>query len=72
MAVNILQPKRVQERIQVIASGKEAIFDWQDPWPFFMVHHVQIPLLLLGTLLSQKEWVKIDFNIGKLVQLGGE
>ena len=68
----MMRPKFVQERLQVIGNGKEAIFDWNDPWPFFMVHHVQIPLLLLGTLLSQKDWVKIDFNIGKLVQLGGE
>ena len=72
MVSNITRPKRVQERMQIIARGKEAIFDWNDPWPFFMVHHVQIPLLLLGTLASQKDWVKIDFNIGKLVQLGGE
>ena len=69
---SITQPKRLQERVQVISDGKDAIFDWDDPWPFFMVHHVQIPLLLLGALLTQKDWVKIDFNIGKLVQLGGE
>ena len=72
MVCNITQFKRVQERMQIITRGKDAIFDWNDPWPFFMVHHVQIPLLLLGTLLAQKDWVKIDFNIGKLVQLGGE
>ena len=72
MVCNITRPRQVQQRMQVVRDGKEAIFDWDDPWPFFMVHHVQIPLLLLGTMLSQKDWVKIDFNIGKLVQLGGE
>ena len=72
MVSNITKPERLKERIKVITHGKESIFDWNDPWPFFMVHHVQIPLLLLGTMLAQKDWVKIDFNIGKLVQLGGE
>ena len=72
MVSHIMQPNCLNERIRVITHGKDSIFDWNDPWPFFMVHHMQIPLLLLGTMLAQKDWVKIDFNIGKLVQLGGE
>lgn len=55
-----------------IRQGKDAIFDWQDPLPFFMLHHWQIPLLLLRDLREQKGWIKIDFNIGKLVQPGGD
>jgi hypothetical protein len=37
-----------------------------------MVHHWQIPLLLLDDLRKRKGWVRIDFNIGKLVQIGGD
>jgi hypothetical protein len=37
-----------------------------------MVHHWQITLLLLQNLLKLKSWVKIDFNIGKLVEIGGD
>jgi hypothetical protein len=57
---------------RTIQKGKDAIFDWHDPLPFFMLHHWQIPLLLLRDLREQKGWVKIDFNIGKLVQPGGD
>ena len=62
----------VENRLRIITQGKDAIFDWQDPLPFLMVHHWQIPLLLLADLRKLKGWIRIDFNIGKLVQLGGD
>jgi hypothetical protein len=58
--------------VQIIVNGKDAIFDWADPLPFLMVHHVQIPWLLLDNLRQGKEWIRIDFNIGKLVELAGD
>ena len=69
---NITNPKEAERRLHVIAEGKDAIFDWKDPLPFLMVHHWQIPLLLLSDLKKLKGWIRIDFNIGKLVQLGGD
>ncbi|MEM9136279.1 MAG: ATP-grasp domain-containing protein [Cyanobacteria bacterium P01_F01_bin.42] len=65
-------PRIALERLGVILRGKDAIFDWRDPLPFLMVHHWQITLLLLSDLLKAKGWIRIDFNIGKLVQLGGD
>ena len=64
--------KQLQTWIRNIVRGKEAIFDVNDPLPFLMVHHWQIPLLLLENIRKLKGWVRIDFNIGKLVQLGGD
>lgn len=66
------RPKATLERLSIIFQGKDAIFDWRDPLPFLMVHHWQIPLLLLQDLAKGKGWIRIDFNIGKLVQLGGD
>jgi hypothetical protein len=60
------------QRLQIINQGKDAIFDWDDPLPFLLVHHWQIPLLLLGNLRHPKKWIRIDFNIGKLVEVGGD
>lgn len=57
---------------QTIAEGTDALFQWQDPLPFLMVPHWQITLLLLNNLRQLKRWVKIDFNIGKLVERGGD
>ncbi|MDE5095302.1 MAG: ATP-grasp enzyme, partial [Trichodesmium sp. St11_bin5] len=58
--------------IRRINQGKDAIFQVNDPLPFLMVHHWQIFLLLLNNLRKFKGWVRIDFNIGKLVELGGD
>jgi predicted ATP-grasp superfamily ATP-dependent carboligase len=72
LVTHLGSPTDVWERLQIIARGKDAIFDWTDPLPFLMVHHWQIPLLLLGNLRHPKQWIRIDFNIGKLVELGGD
>jgi predicted ATP-grasp superfamily ATP-dependent carboligase len=65
-------PAFVWQRLKIIAQGKDAIFDWADPLPFLLVHHLQIPALLLQNLRQGKGWVRIDFNIGKLVERGGD
>lgn len=62
----------LRQWLMTITSGTDAIFDARDPLPFLMVHHWQIPLLLLGNLRELKGWIRIDFNIGKLVELGGD
>ena len=72
LVTNILSPAKTLKRLIIIASGKDAIFEWSDPLPFLLLHHVHIPLLLLKNLRQQKGWLRIDFNIGKLVELGGD
>jgi hypothetical protein len=68
----VTQPTQIGQRLKIIASGKDAIFDWADPLPFLMVHHAQIPWLLLENLRQLKGWMRIDFNIGKLVEPAGD
>ena len=58
--------------IHKMIQGTDAIFQLHDPLPFLMVYHWQIPLLLLGNFIKLKGWVRIDFNIGKLVEKGGD
>ena len=57
---------------QKMTKGTDAILTPDDPLPFLMLHNWQIPLLLLDNLRRLKGWVKIDFNIGKLVEIGGD
>ena len=59
-------------RLRTILAGKDAIFCSSDPLPFLLEHHVAIPWLLLQKLVNGGAWIKIDFNIGKLVELGGD
>ena len=65
-------PTTAPARWATVRDGRDAIFDLDDPLPFLLVHHLQIPWLLLGNLVRGKEWVKIDFNIGKLVEPDGD
>lgn len=66
------RPRTARQRLRTIARGKDAIFDWADPLPFLLVHHAQIPALLLQNLRHRKGWLRIDFNIGKLVEPAGD
>jgi len=60
------------ERVRVVLRGKDAVFDWRDPLPFLMLYHWHVPILLLRDLRERRGWFRIDFNIGKLVQRGGD
>lgn len=62
---------QLQKWLGNIWRGTDAIYQPDDALPFLMVHHWQIPLLLLNNLSRLKGWTRIDFNIGKLVELGG-
>ncbi|MEH3143573.1 MAG: ATP-grasp enzyme [Mycobacterium kyogaense] len=64
-------PDRLR-RLRVIARGRDAIFAAWDPLPYLCVYHLQIPALLVSNLRQRRGWSRIDFNIGKLVENGGD
>ena len=64
--------KQLQTWLKNLVRGTDAVYRMDDPLPFLTLHHWQITLLLLKNLQQLKGWVKIDFNIGKLVELGGD
>ncbi|MBV8862676.1 MAG: ATP-grasp enzyme [Mycobacterium sp.] len=68
----LLTQRGRRERLAGILRGTDAIFAWWDPLPYLMVHHLQIPALLVDNLRRGRGWIKIDFNIGKLVEPGGD
>lgn len=64
--------KQVKNQFKLFFFGKEAILDPLDPLPFIMVYHWQIPSLLIQAIKSKAPWIRIDFNIGKLVEVNGD
>lgn len=70
--LSIRSPEELKAWWNKIIKGTDAILSPEDPLPFLMLHNWQIPLLLLDNLRRLKGWVKIDFNIGKLVEIGGD
>ncbi len=65
-------PRHARAPLSRIRHGREAIFDWEDPLPFLLLHHLQIPALLWENLRRGGRWLRIDFNIGKLIEPGGD
>ncbi len=66
------QPWTARQRLRTVWHGKDALFDRDDPLPFLLVPHLQIASLLLDDLRAGRPWVRIDFNIGKLVAPAGD
>ncbi|MFY0408655.1 hypothetical protein [Solicola sp. PLA-1-18] len=66
------RPSTALERLRVVLEGKDAVFALGDPLPFFVLHHVEIPALLLANLRRGGRWNRVDFNIGKLVEPAGD
>ena len=56
----------------LLLQGRDSDFDVDDPLPFLMRNHVQLPYLLLETLVRDTPWLKLDFCIGKVVELNGD
>lgn len=66
------QHDAVTDSLCRIARGRDAVLDPHDPLPFLALHHIHIPVLLARSALKGRDWHHIDFNIGKLVQNGGD
>lgn len=62
---------RLQNFVQTVSNGCDPIFDVDDMLPFFMINFFQMPFLLIDTAIANRPWKKIDFQIGKVVELGG-
>lgn len=71
-AWRLLTERGRRDRLRGLRAGTDAIFDRDDPLPFFVEHQVQVPWLLLRSLVEGRPWLRIDFNIGKLVEAGGD
>lgn len=65
-------PRSLRGLLRTVVRGKDAVFAWSDPLPFLLLHHLQIPYLLLHDLGRARRFIRIDFNIGKLVASGGD
>lgn len=72
LALALLHPRQALARLRTVLTGTDAVFDPDDPLPFWMLHHVHVPSLLLGNLRALRPWLKIDLNIGKLVEPAGD
>lgn len=65
-------PAGAPSRIRTVLRGDESVLDGHDPLPFLALHHLHLPSLLWQNLRRGRPWLKIDVNIGKLVEPAGD
>ena len=59
--------KPASEFWRLILQGSEAVWRAEDPWPFLVLHYVQMPILLLKAILTGQEWNKVNFCLGQVL-----
>jgi hypothetical protein len=62
-----LRQRRLRAWLRDLRHGHDAVFDRRDPLPFLVMHHVQLPVLLLRALATGKRWERVNWATGKLV-----
>ena len=68
-AMIFLQQRLVDSKHNIEANS---IMGMSDPLPFLVRNHVQVVVRLLASLRTGIEWKKLDFAIGKVVEVGGD
>lgn len=62
----VLVEQGIGEFIYTLMNGSDAVFDASDPWPFFMLNHYQMPVMLLKAFITGKRWTIINYCLGQL------
>ena len=60
------------DRLAFLHENIEADLCDKDPFPFIAKNHIQVASRLLATMRTGVEWKKVDFAIGKVVEVGGD
>ena len=69
---SLRHPAGAPSRMRTVLRGDESVLDGHDPLPFLALHHLHLPSLLWQNLRRGRPWLKIDVNIGKLVEPAGD
>ena len=56
----------IGEFIYTLINGRDAVFEASDPWPFFMLNHYQMPVMLLKAFMTAKRWTITNYCLGQL------
>ena len=56
----------IGEFIYTLMNGRDAVFEASDPWPFFMLNHYQMPVMLLKAFMTGKRWTITNYCLGQL------
>ena len=58
--------REVADIIANVLTSEDAVFDLHDPLPFFVLGHIQLPVLIWAQIKSGKKWNILNFCLGQL------
>ena len=61
MLTNINNVKVLRERMHIIWTGSEAVFEFMDPLPFFVLYFGQTPGLIIKNLFHLRRFQTVDY-----------
>jgi len=62
----LTKQKKLHEVLSTFRNGQDAIWSSQDPLPFIALNYIQMPILLLKTLISGNAFHRLDFAEGHI------
>ena len=63
----VTKQKGIIDFMNTLIYGKDAVWMWEDPLPFLVLHYVQMPILLLKTIFNGTIWNKVNFCLGQVL-----
>ena len=54
----------IQTVLKTLLTGRDAVWDWEDPLPFFLLPHLQITSQLLEAAINNQPWEMINYCLG--------
>jgi len=62
----ILHGANILTVLKTLMYGRDAVWDWADPLPFFLLPHLQIPSLLMQSMKNNENWEIVNYCLGQL------
>ena len=63
----ITKQKSLKDVLITLIYGTDAVWMSEDPMPFLALHYLQMPILLIKTILYGTVWRKVNFCLGQVL-----
>ena len=63
----IMKEKHFLQVLKTLVYGKDAVWMLDDLMPFLALHYLQMPILLLKSIVHGTTWNKVNFCLGQVL-----
>ena len=62
----LLEGDSLERVLTLLRAGRDAVWDEEDPLPWLLLNHLQLPSLLAAAVISGHQWNIVNFCLGQL------